>query len=115
MADLQALKSRVRMLNKDEQKIQMKIKQTNILANKLAGAKQAQADRFQSIKQMNRERTLQTLTQSITIEQERQRHRKALEKARRDKELAVITGSMAIKETKRQNKEIIQKENEKRM
>ena len=105
MADLQTLKTRVRILNKEENKIQSKIKNTKTLANKMASVKQVQQDRFLKVQQMNRERTLQTLNQAISIEQERQRHKNALERARKDKELAVLIGSITVKKNRKADKE----------
>ena len=85
--------------------MQHKVKQTKRLNEKISQVRQFQQERFESIQQINRERSIEGLKKSIQIEEERQRHQQALVRGKKGRELAVMLDSITIKRTKRADKQ----------
>lgn len=105
LTDLNKLKSRVHLLNKEEYKMQQKIKQTKRLSEKISSVRQLQEERFQTLQQASKERSLQSIKHAIHVEEERQRHLQAMERGRKNRELAVLLNSISIKRTRKAIKE----------
>ena len=98
--NLAKLKTRVQLLNRQEMQTQAKIKQAKGYAAKVALVRQLQDARENDLHQASKERSIQTLTRAIEVEQARQRHKEAMDKAKQAKEIGMLLDSISVKRSK---------------
>ena len=116
--NLTKLKTRVQLLNRQERQTQAKIKQAQTYAQKVALVRKLQDERESTLDRASKERSIETLTRAIGVEQARQRHKEALDKATQAKTIETLLDSISVKRSKEaimRQKELDQAQEEERL
>ena len=116
--NLTKLKTRVQLLNRQERQTQAKIKQAQTYAQKVALVRKLQDERESTLDRASKERSIETLSRAIGVEQARQRHKEALDKATQAKTIETLLDSISVKRSKEaimRQKELDQAQEEERL